>query len=313
MKIWIVFENLQKDNSSEWYSAGRLSEEIEKAGHDPVLVSAGKLLATSSGEFYQEGVRLDRPDCVIARTGADTRLATYSLYRSLELMGVPVLNSTTSMELAANKIDSVNLLKEHGIASPAFVVASPRVGARDVLAVMPLPLVVKDPKGTCGTDVRLIETGEQFDAMRQSLLNCDHRHDEGLIFQEYISSSKGRDYRLIVVNGEVIASMERRSVNGDFRANASLGGTAEIYKPSDEAIEMAIRSASILGLDIAGVDILDGGDRGSLLCEVNSAPGGLKLEEVTGVNMFAAIVRHAQTFVEKGVFEAPSPYRLALA
>ena len=135
MIIWVVFENLQKDNASEWYTAERMRTAIINAGHQPFIVSAGNVSVYRDKERYsftahttsEKCQPLPLPDCVISRTGADTRKATYTLYSVLERMGIPVINNAASIALAADKIETAVALTFAGLACPEFMVAGPRV------------------------------------------------------------------------------------------------------------------------------------------------------------------------------------------
>lgn len=291
MSIWVVFENLRQSNATERHSAERFASELLAKGVIPSLMSAQDMSLQSNEDGFEFLVHLDghiekmpMPDAVLSRTSVDTSPATFALYEALQQSGVPVINTPHAMRLADNKIASAIAFKKAGLPSPDFVVASPSTSAEEVIEHLGLPVIAKKAISNGGKGVLLLETIQQ---VRTILMT-----ETDLLFQKYIAKSRGRDYRLLVVGGEVVAAMERKSTSGDFRANASQGGHAEKLVPSSEMSDIALRSSKLLGLEIAGVDLLDSAD-GPLLCELNSSPGALKLEEVTGADIFAAKVDYA--------------------
>lgn len=300
MNIWLVYEKTQ-DNDKIGHSVIRFKEEIEKRGHRPIFIDANKLIISNlNGQYRFENYTaiedqrdIPMPDLVISRTGAITRQSSFSLYKLLEGMGVPVVNSGASIALAMDKFDTAVRLKSAGIPCPDFMLASPRVPIQTIVDALGLPVVAKLPSGSFGNEVALLSTKQELQDYMIGHMASETLHSTGLKFQRYIVNSHGRDYRLVVAGDQVVASMERRSATDDFRANATRGGEAFPLIPSAEMVDIAVRSSRLLGLEIAGVDILDGGTEGPTICEVNSAPGAEKLEPTTGINVIGALVDHA--------------------
>ncbi|RFU71564.1 RimK family alpha-L-glutamate ligase [Peribacillus saganii] len=208
------------------------------------------------------------------------------LARHLEQMGIPIYNSSTAIELCDSKAKTHQALVHQGIAMPNTVfppftfegIARKDFDAFRVIGKeLGYPLVIKESYGSFGQQVYLIENEQQ---LIEKATELSHRP---FILQEFIENSRGKDIRLNVVGGEVVASMKRISET-DFRANVSAGGRTEAYFPTDEEKELAIKCARILGTDYAGVDLLFGSN-GPLVCEVNSNTHIVSIYESTGINV----------------------------
>jgi gamma-F420-2:alpha-L-glutamate ligase len=143
-------------------------------------------------------------------------------------------------------------------------------------------VVVKTLKGTRGSGVLLCESRNQFDDLANLLDGA--RPGSNFIFQRYIGASHGRDARVLVVGGRAVAAMERRAIDGGFKSNISLGGIGLRFELPRDMAELAVRVAAILGLDVAGVDILFD-EKGYRICEANSAPGFTGLESACGIDV----------------------------
>ena len=153
------------------------------------------------------------------------------------------------------------------------------------------PMIVKARRGSFGAQVHLVYT-------KNELIELFDKYDSNnIVFQEYISTSKGRDIRLQVVGDKVVASMYRYS-DIDFRANITNGGKMKNYEPSDKEVDMAINVCRQLGLDFAGVDILFGEKNEPILCEVNSNAHFVNLYNCTGVNVADEIMKYINDMLE---------------
>ncbi|PLS16876.1 RimK family alpha-L-glutamate ligase [Bacillus sp. M6-12] len=216
------------------------------------------------------------------------------LARHLEQMGIPLFNSSSAIDLCDSKARTHQALVHQGIDMPKTAFAPftfegiPRTdfqAFQDIGQELGYPLVIKESYGSFGQQVYLIENEQQ---LISKVMELGHRP---FILQEYIESSRGRDIRLNVVGGEVVASMKRISET-DFRANVSAGGRTEPYSPLAEETELAIRCARILGTDFAGVDLLFG-DEGPLVCEVNSNTHIVSIYQCTGINVAEHMIDYA--------------------
>jgi gamma-F420-2:alpha-L-glutamate ligase len=201
-------------------------------------------------------------------------------------MGCLVYNTANTIETVRDKLHTHQVLHERGITSPTTMLAKFPVDD-DVMAIVEktlgFPVVVKTLKGALGVGVFLIESPKAF--RDQMDLIGQTSPDIQLIFQEFVEASKGRDLRLFVVDGEVIASMERRAKEGDFKANYSSGGSVHQFDADKDAIDLAVATANALDIQIGGIDLLFLKGGGYTICEANTFPGFKGLEKASGVNV----------------------------
>lgn len=215
------------------------------------------------------------------------------LASQLESRGMRLFNSAQSILWCDDKALTYLRLKEAGIAMPRTILAPktfPGVGYPDLSFLkeaadaLGFPMVVKECFGSFGQQVYLAQDMAELEALVSRLAGTP------LLFQQLIQESYGHDVRINVVNGRVVASMHRRSTDGDFRSNLTRGGSMESCIPTEEQQSIAVRAAQALGLDFAGVDVLFG-KNGPLICEVNSNPHFKTTLQCTGVNMADEIMR----------------------
>jgi gamma-F420-2:alpha-L-glutamate ligase len=230
---------------------------------------------------YARG-RLSRPDFIIPRTGSETTYFTLAVIRQFERMGVPLINGAEAVEACADKLQTLQLLSASGLPIPKTILAKFPVDVDVIERELGFPVVVKKLRSTRGAGVVLCQDREQFDDLASLLGDAGHQSD--FIFQQYIKSSHGRDVRLLVIGDKVAASMERRSANGNFKSNISLGGAGECITPPEEMVKLALDAAKSLKLDIAGIDVLYD-EKGYRICEANSAPGFTGLEKACPVSV----------------------------
>ncbi|WP_439570922.1 ATP-grasp domain-containing protein [Sphingomonas sp.] len=245
-------------------------------------------------QIRYDGRDVERPDFVICRTGAETDYPTLALLRHLERGGVRLINGPETVELVADKLHTLQKLAQAGLPVPRTMLGVFPIDPMIVEQELGFPVIVKTLKGTRGAGVLKCENRAQFEDLAGLLQSAGTSVD--FIMQHYIRASHGRDVRVLVVGGRVIAAMERRSLTGGFKSNVSLGGTGEAYNPPREMAELAVRAAETLGLDVTGIDILFD-DEGYRICEANSAPGFQGLERACAIDVPAAIlgwVSHTQ-------------------
>lgn len=216
------------------------------------------------------------------------------LASQLEARGLRVFNRARSILWCDDKALTYLRLRQAGIPMPRTILLPKtfsNVGYTDLRFVkesaraLGFPVVLKECFGSFGQQVYLFHDEDALEEKVRSLAGTP------MLFQELIHESYGRDARLNVVGGRVVASMLRQSTDGDFRSNLTRGGAMAPYSPTRAEEELAIRATELLGLDFAGVDVLFGKD-GPLLCEVNSNAHFKTTLECTGVNMADAIMRH---------------------
>lgn len=271
------------------YSPKRFKEEAKKMGHKPFVLDPLKFsieLEQENPDLYYKGKRLSHYDAVIPRIGASVTFYGVAIVRQFEQMGVYTANESMAIERSRNKLRASQILSRHDIGIPdtAFV--------RDKSDVLPAiermggaPVIIKVLEGTQGVGVILADTVKIAEAIIETLQSAK----QNVLIQKFIKESKGKDIRAIVVGDKVIAAMRRRAVGDEFRSNVHLGGTTEIVKLDSEFEQTAIRAAQIMGLRIAGVDLLEGKD-GPQVLEVNSSPGMEGIEGASGVNVARAIL-----------------------
>ncbi|MDR7154754.1 gamma-F420-2:alpha-L-glutamate ligase [Sphingobium xenophagum] len=235
---------------------------------------------------YQEQ-QMERPDFVLCRTGAETDYFTLALLRHFERRGIRLINGPAAIELVADKLHSLQRLIRAGLPIPRTILGKFPIDAGLIERELGFPVIVKTLKGTRGAGVLKCENRSQFEDLAGLLESADAQAD--FVMQHYIRASHGRDVRILVVGGRVVAAMERRSLTGGFKSNVSLGGVGVAYNPPPEMAELAVLAAETLDLDVTGIDILFDED-GYRICEANSAPGFQGLEQACGVDVPAAIL-----------------------
>lgn len=235
-----------------------------------------------------EGHERERPDFIICRTGAETDYFTLALLRHFERRGVRLVNGPATIELVADKLHTLQKLNREGLPIPRTMLGKFPMDVDLVQKELGFPVIVKTLKGTRGAGVLKCEDRAQFEDLAGLLASAEARAD--FLFQSYIKASHGRDVRVLVVGGRVVAAMERRSLTGGFKSNVSLGGVGAAYNPPPEMAELALKAAEALGLDVTGIDILFD-ETGYRICEANSAPGFQGLERATGLDVPGAILQ----------------------
>ncbi len=216
----------------------------------------------------------------------------FKVLRQFQAMGVYVTDTAYSLELARNKLRCMQYLMRKGVAFPKTAFGYSDESFDDIIdAVGGVPVVIKLNEGTGGVGVFLAEdekTAKNFLGTFKSF------HIE-IMLQQFIAESAGTDCRVIVIGGKVHTALDRKSSDGDFRANISQGGAYTVVKLSAEEEDLAVRAASAMGLNIAGVDLIRSKD-GPLIIEINSAldfAGPNHVEDATGINIAKPIIEYA--------------------
>lgn len=280
------------------YSTKRLKEEALRRGHDVRVINYAKCYVTlESGKpvVRYAGESLHDIDVIIPRIAANLTLYGTSMVRQFEMQNVFTTTTSIAITRSRDKLRSTQLLAKAGVGIPKTVFARETADLDDVLdQVGGAPVIIKVASGTHGNGVVLAETKKAAKAVMQAF------YVEGVSFivQEYVSESAGTDIRAFVVNGKVVASMKRQSLDDDFRSNLHQGGEGTIVKLTDEERRTAIKAAKAMGLPICGVDMLRS-DRGPLVLEVNSSPG-FGIEKVTGRNVAEKIIEYVEQHAKSG-------------
>ena len=247
------------------------------------------LIDANNPRVFYKGRQMHAPAAFMARTGADTTLFSRAIIREMEsLPGVAVINSSDSIMSSRDKLLAHQLLAAAGIPFPRTVLArQPSDVARMVKLVGGPPVILKLVSGTHGKGVML---GKDIDEIQASLETV-WALNQTLLIQEFVRDSHGEDLRVIVVGGRALGAMKRTAKLGSFRANVHQGADVAEYPMDDELEWLALRATEVMGLDVAGVDLVKGRDGYSVI-EVNSGPGFEGFEKATGKNVAAEILRY---------------------
>lgn len=236
---------------------------------------------------HYKGRQLPHYDAVIPRIGSAITFYGTAVLRQFEMLGSYPLNESVAITRARDKLRSLQLLAKQGIDLPVTGFAHSPDDTSDLIDMVGgAPLVVKLVEGTQGIGVVLAETRQAA----ESVIDAFRGLNAHILVQEYIKEAKGRDIRCLVVGDEVVAAIERQAKPGDFRSNLHRGGVAHQVAITDLEREVALKAASTLGLDIAGVDILRA-DRGPLVMEVNASPGLEGIENTSGVDIAGLMIK----------------------
>jgi ribosomal protein S6--L-glutamate ligase len=244
-------------------------------------------IGTENVEILHKGEPI-RIDAAIPRIGHSITRHGVALLNQFEQIGIYAANSGEGIRLSRDKLLASQILAKNGIIIPTTAYVR---DIRDVEAAIQrvggLPCVIKVSEGTQGLGVFLRHTLREAKNLVEALL----LGDKAVLIQEYIAESHGKDIRVLVVGDKVVAAMRRRARGSEFRSNYHLNGTIEAVTLSPEAETIARRAARVLGLGIAGVDLLEG-EEGPLVLEVNSSPGLEGIEKASKVNVAAAIIEY---------------------
>jgi ribosomal protein S6--L-glutamate ligase len=283
MKLAILSRN------SKLYSTRRLVEAARERNHSVRVLDPLRcyLRISSDGfEMHYKGRPISGYSAVVPRIGASiTRYGT-AVLRQFELMGTFTPNSSDAIARARDKLRCHQLLAAQGIGLPATVFGDNPDDTVDLLSMLgPPPHVIKLNEGTQGAGVMLTEKPSASRSVIEALRGLY----ANFLVQEFIEEAKGADLRCFVVGGQVVATMRRQAPKGDFRSNLHRGGTAKSVRASEDEQAAAVRAASVLGLGVAGVDLIRS-RRGPLVLEVNSSPGLEGIEAATGIDIAGRIV-----------------------
>ncbi|EKT4509708.1 30S ribosomal protein S6--L-glutamate ligase [Flavobacterium psychrophilum] len=286
-------------SNPELYSNKRIMEAGAMRGHEMHFLNIKecymKLDATNPEIHYRGGKVLNNFDAVIPRIRPSITFYGCALTRQFEALKIFCLNSSAAITQSRDKLYSLQLLLNHGIDIPTTGFANSPLDTDDLIKmVCGSPLIVKLLEGTQGKGVVLAETKKAA----ESVINAFKSLNANILVQEFIKEANGKDLRLFVVDGKVVATIQREALAGEFRANIHLGGTASVIKPTAEEKRIAIKAAKAMDLKVAGVDIIRS-SKGPLLLEVNSSPGlegieGATHKDIAG-EMILAIEKNFKT------------------
>jgi len=278
-------------SNPELYSNKRIMEAGEMRGHEMHFLNIKecymKLDADTPEIHYRGGKVLDYFDAVIPRIRPSITFYGCALTRQFEAMKVFCLNSAAAITQSRDKLFSLQLLLRNGVDIPTTGFANSPLDTDDLIKMVGgSPLIVKLLEGTQGKGVVLAETKKAA----ESVINAFKSLNANILVQEFIKEANGKDLRLFVVDGKVVAAIQREAAPGEFRANIHMGGTAGIIKPTSEERKIAIKAAKAMDLKVAGVDIIRS-SKGPLLLEVNSSPGLEGIEGATNKDIAGEMIK----------------------
>lgn len=292
MRLFVLSRN------ASLYSTSRIVLAARARGHEVAVVDPLDfqiVVTRGKPQLYLGGALSPKPDIVIPRIGASVTSYGLAVVRQFDMMGVPVLNGAVSIARSRDKLRALQLLTRKRIDVPATVCARSPEGLDKALELVGgCPVIVKLQQGTQGIGTMIAETPQAVGSLLETLWAMG----QDIILQEYIRESKGRDIRALVVGGRVVAAMRRTAKAGEFRSNLHRGGLGMSVKLDRRYRAAALSATRVMGLEVAGVDMLEG-RLGPKILEMNSSPGLEGIERASGIDVAKAIVKHAERFVER--------------
>ncbi|MBJ7554937.1 30S ribosomal protein S6--L-glutamate ligase [Marinomonas spartinae] len=277
-------------SNPDLYSNRRIMEAAESRGHEIQFLNIKncymKLDATTPEIHYRGGRLLNDLDAIIPRIRPSKTFYACTLLRQFESLGVYCLNTSMAIAKSRDKLRSLQLLLDNGLQIPTTGFANSPLDTDDLIDMVGgAPLIVKLLEGTQGKGVVLAETRKAAD----SVINAFKSLNANILVQEFIKEASGKDLRCFVIDGKVVASIQRVAAVGEFRANIHLGGRAELVKITAEEKRLAIKAAKAMDLKVAGVDLIRS-NKGPLLLEVNSSPGLQGIETATNEDIAVKMI-----------------------
>lgn len=288
MKIGILSRN------KNLYSTKRLVEAGKERGHEVVVINHKRCymnITSHKPEIHVDGRPVEGVEAIIPRIGASISFYGTAVVRQFEMMGVYSVNESVAITRSRDKLRALQLLSRKGIGLPVTGFANSPDDTDDLLEfVGGAPVVIKLLEGTQGVGVVLAETKQAA----ESVIEAFRGLKANFMVQEYIKEAGGADLRCFVIGDKVVASMMRQGKEGEFRSNLHRGGSATLIRITPEERSTAVRSARVMGLNVAGVDLLRS-NHGPVVMEVNSSPGLEGIEKATGRNVAGMVIE----FIEK--------------
>lgn len=275
------------------YSTTRLREASLARGHTADVLDTldfALQVEEESPDLYYRGKPIGEYDAVIPRIGSSITFFGAAVLRQFEQMGVFALNSSHALTVSRDKLRAIQILSRHDIGLPATAFVRRKMDVMPAIErVGGAPAIIKLLEGTQGIGVILAETADVAAAIVETLQTAK----QNVLIQKFVAESRGKDIRAFVVGGSVVAAIRRTAQGQEFRSNVHRGGKATQVDLDEEYERAAVHAAQILGLRVAGVDILEGRD-GPQVLEVNSSPGLEGIESATGIDVAAAIIDHIE-------------------
>jgi len=277
------------------YSTRRLVQAAKQQGHQAQVIDTLKctlVLEPPQTIVLYKGEPVGDMDVVIPRIGASITGYGLAVVNQFDMMGVPVLNNSVPIARSRDKLRCLQLLTRFGVEIPRTAMArTPSDVPVALERVGGLPAIVKLLQGTQGVGVMIARTLQEIEGILDTMWDLGQE----ILIQEFIAESKGKDVRALVVGDRVIAAMRRTAREGEFRANIHRGAEGQPIELEPAYADAAVKATRIIGLEVAGVDLLESDD-GPKIMEVNSSPGFEGLEAATHLDIAGAIIEHAVRF-----------------
>ncbi|MFA5632136.1 MAG: 30S ribosomal protein S6--L-glutamate ligase [Porticoccaceae bacterium] len=277
-------------SNPELYSNERLLEAGREQGHEMLFLNLRhcymRLDANTPEVHYRGGAVIRDLDAVIPRIRPSMTRYGCALLRQFDTMGVYCQNDGGAIAKSRDKLFSLQALLDAGLNIPVTGFANSPLDTQDLISMVGgAPLIIKLLEGSQGRGVVLAETGKAA----ESVINAFKSLNANILVQEFIKEAKGKDIRCFVIDGKVVAAIERTAAPGEFRANLHQGGRATLVKVTPEERRIAVRAAKAMNLSVAGIDLIRSA-KGPLLLEVNSSPGLEGIESATGIDIAALMI-----------------------
>jgi len=270
------------------YSTARLKEAAVERGHEVTVVDYLRCymdITARRPKILYKGEEL-RPNAVIPRIGASYTFYGTAVVRQFEMADIFTLNSSDGISRSRDKLRSMQILSRAGVGLPTTSFAHSIQDVNGLLEVVGgTPVVIKLLEGTQGLGVVLAETKKAA----ESVIGAFRQLDANILVQQFIKEAAGADIRALVVGGKVVAAMRRQGAPGDFRSNLHRGGSAEMIKLAPSERSTAVRAAKAMGLNVAGVDMVQS-EEGPMVLEVNSSPGLEGIEKTSSIDVADQII-----------------------
>ncbi len=287
MKIALLSRN------RKLYSSRRIIEAAEARGHEVVVIDvlrAYMTVVSHKPSIHYKGKLIEGIEAVIPRIGASVTSYGTAVLRQFEMMNVVALNESVAISRSRDKLRSLQLLSRKGIGMPLTGYANRPDDIKDVIKMVGgAPCVITLLQGTQGIGVVLAETQKAAESVIEGFMGVK----ADILVQEFIKEAGGSDIRCFVVGEKVVAAMKRQGAEGEFRSNLHRGGSSSLIKITPEERSTAVRAAGIMGLNVAGVDLLRS-NHGPVVMEVNSSPGLEGIEGATGKDIAGMIIENLE-------------------
>lgn len=279
------------------YSTKRLMEVARQRGHNAIVVNHARCyveIEQDNPTVRYEGEDISNLDAIIPRIGSNITKYGSAMVRQFEMMDVFTTAKSIAIVRTRDKLRSLQVLSKAGVGIPSTFFSRETRSVSDLINQIGVPMIIKVARGTHGNGVVLAETQKAA----KSVIQAFYVEGVNILLQEYIAESEGKDIRVFIIGGRVVASIERQSLDDDFRSNLHQGGVGRVIKITQEERRTAIKAAKALGLSICGVDLLRS-KRGPLVIEVNSSPGLEGIEKTTGKDIASKIIEYVELHAKR--------------